>query len=85
MTMQDKMDEPIDVNVEVEGFNENVDLVPAPKPVTTSPASKSPVAANSGAKRNGCKVQSTLTMVTKVNKADQHQNMVTWTELQSQT
>jgi hypothetical protein len=48
--MQDKMDEPIDVNVEVEGFNENVDLVPAPKPVTTSPASKSPVAANSGQK-----------------------------------
>ena len=48
--MQAKMDEPIDVNVEVEGFNENVDLVPAPKPVTTSPASKSPVAANSGQK-----------------------------------
>ena len=48
--MQDQMDEPIDVNVEVEGFNENVDLVPAPKPVTTSPASKSPVAANSGQK-----------------------------------
>jgi len=48
--MQDQMDEPIDVNVEVEGFNENVDLVPAPKPVTTSPASKSPYAANSGQK-----------------------------------
>ena len=48
--MQDQMDEPIDVNVEVEGFNENVDLVAAPKPVTTSPASKSPVAANSGQK-----------------------------------
>ena len=48
--MEDKMDEPIDVNVEVEGFNENVELVPAPKPVTTSPASKSPVAANSGQK-----------------------------------
>ena len=48
--MQDQIDEPIDVNVEVEGFNENVDLVPAPKPVTTSPASKSPVAANSGQK-----------------------------------
>jgi hypothetical protein len=48
--MEDEMDEPIDVNVEVEGFNENVDLVPAPKPVTTSPASKSPVAANSGQK-----------------------------------
>ena len=48
--MQDQMDEPIDVNVEVEGFNENVDLVPAPKPVTTSTASKSPVAANSGQK-----------------------------------
>ena len=48
--MQAQMDEPIDVNVEVEGFNENVDLVPAPKPVTTSPASKSPVAANSGQK-----------------------------------
>ena len=48
--IEDKMDEPIDVNVEVEGFNENVDLVPAPKPVTTSPASKSPVAANSGQK-----------------------------------
>jgi len=46
--MQDQMDEPIDVNVEVEGFNENVDLVPAPKPVTTSPASKSPYNANSG-------------------------------------
>ena len=41
------MDEPIDVNVEVEGFNENVDLVAAPKPVTSTPASKSPVAANS--------------------------------------
>lgn len=48
--MQAKMDEPIDVDVEVEGFNEAVDLVPAPKPVTTSPASKSPVAANSGQK-----------------------------------
>ena len=48
--MQDQMDEPIDVNVEVEGFNENVDLIPAPKPVTTSPASKSPYAANSGQK-----------------------------------
>jgi hypothetical protein len=48
--MQAKMDEPIDVNVEVEGFNENVDLVPAPKPVTSTPASKSPVAANSGQK-----------------------------------
>jgi len=48
--MQDQMDEPIDVNVEVEGFNENVDLVPAPKPVTTSPASKSPYAVNSGQK-----------------------------------
>ena len=48
--MQDQMDEPIDVNVEVEGFNENVELVAAPKPVTTSPASKSPVAANSGQK-----------------------------------
>ena len=48
--MQDQMDEPIDVNVEVEGFNENVDLVPAPKPVTISPASKSPYAANSGQK-----------------------------------
>ena len=49
-SMQDKMDEPIDVDVEVEGFNENVELVAAPKPVTTSPASKSPVAANSGQK-----------------------------------
>jgi len=49
-SMQDKMDEPIDVNVEVEGFNENVDLVAAPKPVTSTPASKSPVAANSGQK-----------------------------------
>jgi len=48
--IEDEMDEPIDVNVEVEGFNENVDLVPAPKPVTTSPASKSPYAANSGQK-----------------------------------
>ena len=48
--MQAQMDEPIDVNVEVEGFNENVDLVPAPKPVTTSPASKGPVSANSGQK-----------------------------------
>ena len=48
--MQDQMDEPIDIDVEVEGFNENVDLVPAPKPVTTSIASKSPVAANSGQK-----------------------------------
>ena len=48
--IEGEMDEPIDVNVEVEGFNENVDLVPAPKPVTTSPASKSPVAANSGQK-----------------------------------
>ena len=49
--MQAQMDEPIDVDVEVEGrFNENVDLVAAPKPVTTSPASKSPVAANSGQK-----------------------------------
>ena len=46
--MQAKMDEPMDIDVEVEGFNENVDLVAAPKPVTTSPASKSPVAANSG-------------------------------------
>ena len=48
--MQAKMDEPIDVNVEVEGINEKVDLVPAPKPVLTSPASKSPVNANSGQK-----------------------------------
>lgn len=48
--IEGEMDEPIDVNVEVEGFNENVDLVPAPKPVTTSPASKSPYAANSGQK-----------------------------------
>jgi len=48
--IEGEMDEPIDVNVEVEGFNENVDLVPAPKPVTTSTASKSPVAANSGQK-----------------------------------
>jgi hypothetical protein len=48
--IEDEMDEPIDVNVEVEGFNENVDLVPAPKPVTTSTPSKSPVAANSGQK-----------------------------------
>ena len=46
--MQAQMDEPVDIDVEVEGFNENVDLVAAPKPVTTSPASKSPVAANSG-------------------------------------
>ena len=48
--MQAKMDEPIDVDVEVEGINEKVDLVPAPKPVLTSPASKSPVNANSGQK-----------------------------------
>ena len=48
--IEGEMDEPIDVNVEVEGFNENVDLVPAPKPVTTSPASKSPYAVNSGQK-----------------------------------
>ena len=48
--MEDKMDEPIDVNVEVEGLEEGVELVAAPKPVTTSPASKSPVAANSGQK-----------------------------------
>ena len=48
--IEGEMDEPIDIDVEVEGFNENVDLVPAPKPVTTSPASKSPVAANSGQK-----------------------------------
>lgn len=48
--IEDEMDEPVDVNVEVEGFNENVELVAAPKPVTTSPASKSPVAANSGQK-----------------------------------
>ena len=40
----------VDVNVEVEGLEENVDLVPAPKPVTSTPASKSPVAANSGQK-----------------------------------
>lgn len=48
--MEDEMDEPIDVNVEVEGLEEGVELVAAPKPVTTSPASKSPVAANSGQK-----------------------------------
>lgn len=48
--MQAQMDEPIDVNVEVEGLEEGVELVAAPKPVTTSPASKSPVAANSGQK-----------------------------------
>jgi len=48
--IEGEMDEPIDIDVEVEGFNENVDLVPAPKPVTTSTASKSPVAANSGQK-----------------------------------
>ena len=46
--MQAQMDEPVDVNVEVEGLEENVDLVAAPKPVTSTPASKSPVAANSG-------------------------------------
>jgi len=44
------MDEPIDVDVKVEGLEEGVELVAAPKPVTTSPASKSPVAANSGQK-----------------------------------
>jgi hypothetical protein len=48
--IEGEMDEPIDIDVEVEGFNENVDLVPAPKPVTTSPASKSPYAVNSGQK-----------------------------------
>jgi hypothetical protein len=48
--MEDKMDEPVDVNVEVEGLEEGVELTAAPKPVTTSPASKSPVAANSGQK-----------------------------------
>jgi len=49
--MQDELDEPVDVEVEVEGrFNENVELTAAPKPVTTSTSSKSPVAANSGAK-----------------------------------
>ena len=48
--MEDEMDEPIDVNVEVEGLEEGVELTAAPKPVTTSPASKSPVAANSGQK-----------------------------------
>lgn len=46
----DDMDEPIDVDVKVEGLEEGVELVAAPKPVTTSPASKSPVAANSGQK-----------------------------------
>ena len=60
--MQDQMDEPIDVDVEVEGrFNENVDLVAAPKPVTTSDSSKSPVAANSGAKGMDAKPVSTDT------------------------
>jgi len=48
--MEDEMDEPVDVDVEVEGLEEGVELVAAPKPVTTSPASKSPVAANSGQK-----------------------------------
>ena len=48
--MEDKMDEPVDVDVEVEGLEEGVELTAAPKPVTTSPASKSPVAANSGQK-----------------------------------
>ena len=59
--MQAQMDEPVDIDVEVEGFNENVDLVAAPKPVTTSPASKSPVAANSGAKGMDAKPVSTDT------------------------
>ena len=37
-------------SLKVEGLEEGVELVAAPKPVTTSPASKSPVAANSGQK-----------------------------------
>tara|TARA_R100001224_G_C4000521_1_gene142494 strand:- start:45 stop:974 length:930 start_codon:yes stop_codon:yes gene_type:complete len=48
--IEDKMAEPIDVDVEVEGLEEGVELVAAPKPVTSTPASKSPVAANSGQK-----------------------------------
>ena len=52
--MQDQMDEPIDVNVEVEGFNENVDLVPAPKPVTTSSEIYVSSRCKLRSKRNGC-------------------------------
>lgn len=49
--MDAMQDEPVDVEVELEGrFNENVELTAAPKPVNTSTSSKSPVAANSGAK-----------------------------------
>jgi len=39
--IEDKMAEPIDVDVEVEGLEEGVELVAAPKPVTTSPATPS--------------------------------------------
>ena len=51
----DEVDFEVDVEsddeVELEGrFNENVELTAAPKPVNTSTSSKSPVAANSGAK-----------------------------------
>lgn len=47
--MDAMQDEPVDV--EVEGrFNENVELKAVPKPANTSTSSKSPVAANSGAK-----------------------------------
>ena len=57
----DDMDVDVDMEEQFESLEEGVDLVAAPKPVTTSDSSKSPVAANSGAKGMDAKPVSTDT------------------------